>query len=365
MNAEAVEQGNGQTAARDPAIRRPLLCGYYGEHNLGDDALLEALLLQIPDHWQPVVTAHDRGQVEQRHPVTTVQRRGLSSVLRALQDCDALVLGGGSLLQDATSLRSLIYYATLIGAARVQGKPVLLWGQGLGPLRRRISRLLVRGLLPLAHGISWRDQQSQHLASQLGVRAPWGSDPVWSLPPGHWQGAGGAIVLCWRRTAWLTAERWPPLLNALATVAAESQRQVIWVPFHQHQDRGLLADLIDRGLVPADLAARSREQSVETIEAAGHLFSQAGLVVAMRLHGLILAALAGSPCAALSYDPKVSAAAAALDCPCHDLAIPQNAEALAASWTGQLDQPQSAATLARLRAETATHRALLERFSGG
>lgn len=343
-------------------MRRPLLCGYYGEHNLGDDALLEALIGQLPKHWQPLITAHDQGQVEARYHLPTVQRRSLASVLKALHRCDGLVLGGGSLLQDSTSLRSLIYYACLIISARLQGKPVLLWGQGLGPLKRRISRWIVRAVLPLASAISWRDPQSQDLSQQLGVSAPWGSDPVWSLPPGQWQGARGPIVLCWRPTPLLTTAAWQPLLSALDSLAKAERREVLWVPFHQHQDQGLLADLQRRGLIAPELAARSREQPVSTVEEAKALFSNAGLVVAMRLHGLILAALSGSPCAALSYDPKVSAAAAAIGCPCRDLGQPLQAVSLVNSWQQQIDQSPDPETVAALRQNTATHQNLLLRF---
>ena len=158
-----------------------LLCGYYGEHNLGDDALLTALLRQLPPQLTPLVTAHDQAEVRGRFGVATVDRRSPRAVLAALAGCGALVFGGGSLLQDATSFRSLLYYAALIASARLRGKPVLLWGQGLGPLKRRRSRALVRALLPLAQGITWRDPESAQLAQRLGRRAPVGSDPVWSL----------------------------------------------------------------------------------------------------------------------------------------------------------------------------------------
>ena len=94
-----------------------LLCGYYGEHNLGDDALLEALLAQLPPTAVPLVTAFDQEEISRRHGVDSVNRRSLGSVLSALRRCRALVLGGGSLLQDSTSFRSLIYYAALISAA--------------------------------------------------------------------------------------------------------------------------------------------------------------------------------------------------------------------------------------------------------
>ena len=101
----------------EKARRQLLLVGYYGEHNLGDDALLEVLLGHMPAGFTAMVTAHDTDLVRQRFRVDTVQRRSLAQVLKALSNCDGLVLGGGSLLQDSTSFRSLLYYAALIFAA--------------------------------------------------------------------------------------------------------------------------------------------------------------------------------------------------------------------------------------------------------
>jgi polysaccharide pyruvyl transferase CsaB len=279
-------------------------------------------------------------------------------VLAALGRCRALVLGGGSLLQDATSFRSLLYYAALILAARLQGKPVILWGQGLGPLRRRRSRLLVRGLLPLATAISWRDPASAALAAGWGIEAVTGSDPVWALPAGGWRGPGGPIVLCWRPVHQLAGVAWRPYLRALDQLAEAADREVLWLPFHREQDRGLLSRLADEGLLPHALLTRSRELAVQDPAGAMDCFRSAGLVLAMRLHGLILAALAGSPCAALSYDPKVAAAAAAIGCPCHDLAEQPEAS-LPQVWKGQLDHPPQAERIEALRQQARVHREVL------
>ena len=375
QRGHAADADAGAGAASRPAGRpaaRVLLCGYYGEHNLGDDALLQVLLSQLPPGWIPLVTAHDQQQVRSRFETVwpdlqTVDRRSLKAVLAALPGCRALVLGGGSLLQDSTSFRSLLYYAALILAARARGLTVLLWGQGLGPLRRRRSRLLARLLLAQADGISWRDAASARLAASWGRDAAQGSDPVWALPPLHWQGQGGPIVLCWRPVAMLGDQGWRLLLQALEGLAERSGRPVQWLPFHQDQDTDLLADLDRRGLLGEQLRRRSVQVQVETPEQAMQCFQGASLVLAMRLHGLILAALAGSPCAALSYDPKVAAAAEALGCPWLDLARLQpepsgEAADLATSWEALVDRPLAPLRRQQLSAETRVHAALLQRL---
>jgi polysaccharide pyruvyl transferase CsaB len=339
-----------------PGDQRPLLlCGYYGEHNLGDDALLEVLLAQLPAKTPVRVTARDQLQVQQRHGVATVNRRSLKEVLRALGHCRGLVLGGGSLLQDSTSFTSLLYYAALISAARLQGKPVLLWGQGLGPLRRRRSRLLVRALLPLVQGIRWRDRASAELAENLGRRDAFGSDPVWASPSEQWRGSGGPIMVCFRPTPLLTPEAWRPYLQALAALAESGDRPVIWLPFHGDQDQTLFALLERAGVMPEALRSRSRQVTAQTPREARAMFATAGLVIAMRLHGLILAAVSGAPVAALSYDPKVEAAAADLGCSCHNLDQPTPMPALLAAWQAQLDRPAAQSRLQLLRAQADSH----------
>lgn len=354
------------TIAVVPYPNKLLICGYYGEHNLGDDALLQALLAQVGAGCNVVVTAADQLQVAKRFGVQTCNRRSLGSTLRALARCELLIFGGGSLLQDSTSFKSLIFYAALIIAARLQGKAVLLWGQGLGPLKRWPSRQLVRFLLAIVQAASWRDPGSAGLARQLGRSPlppdPIGADPVWCLAKGHWRGHGGPIILAWRPTALLQNHQWRVLLEAVAQLAEQNHRQVLWMPFHAHQDRGLWQQLYARGLMPESLWRCSRELCLERPEEAMAEASLAGLVLAMRLHALILAALTGAPCTALSYDPKVAAAAAGLGCPCLDLAkVPNNSETIYYSWNDQLDKPLLAGQINNQINSSAVHGKMLQK----
>ncbi|QEY31684.1 polysaccharide pyruvyl transferase CsaB [Synechococcus sp. RSCCF101] len=342
---------------------RPLLCGYYGEHNLGDDALLAVLLEQLPPGTRPLVSAHDGREVRQRHGVATCPRRNPRAMARALLRCDALVLGGGSLLQDSSSLQSLFYYLMLMALARLRRIPVILWAQGYGPLHRPLSRRLVGGALGQVSAVSWRDATSAAAAERWRPGASrWAPDPVWSVPAGSWNGRGGDIVICWRDTSHLDRAGWRWLLDQLDALAAASDRAVLWLPFHRDQDSGLAERLEASVGIPAGLQRRSRSVSADSPEQAMDLFQRAGLVLAMRLHALILAAVSGAPVLAFSYDPKVQVAAAAAAIPSLDLAQVGSGSRdpdLWMRWQRQLDAPPDPARIRGLGQAAELHRRCL------
>ena len=351
--------GVGATGAPDV-----LLCGYYGEDNLGDDALLQVLLRELPEGLKPLITARDATAIRRLAPTASiVNRRSLLSVLKSIGTVRALVLGGGSLLQDSTSVRSLVYYLVLIVVARLRGRVVILWGQGLGPLRRPLSRLMVRLVLPFCSGASWRDarslEQARHWAPTLPMQmAP---DPVWQLPRHPWIG-GRALVLSWRPTSLLNDDDWRELLQALAILARELDAPVRWLAFHQHQDASLLDSLVQRGVVPADLLARSCTVVPDGVQAVVDTVQDARLVLPMRLHALILARLVCCPMAALSYDPKVEAAADMAAVPCISLRNRPDQDTLLQQWRQVVDQPADPQAIERIRSRASAHAELLRRL---
>ena len=343
-----------------------LLCGYYGEHNLGDDALLQVLLQDLPPCSSLVITAADSEPVQALAPTARViNRRSLKATLRAALRTDVLIFGGGSLLQDSTSFNSLIYYVLLICAARFRGGRVLLWGQGLGPLRRPISRILVRWVLPLCAAISWRDDASLALARGWAKAVPmWmAPDPVWQMPHRNWIG-GGEIVVCWRPSPLLDSRGWRLLLDALDGLSKELAAPVCWLAFHQHQDAVLMDQLRERELISPSLLKRSRTVVPRSIDAVFSRLKTARLVLPMRLHALIIAGLAGSPVAALSYDPKVEAAASMAAVPCIFLDALPDPDDLMAIWRGAADQGVDPSRIEEIRQRSAAHAQLLRDVVG-
>ena len=344
--------------------RTLLLCGYYGENNLGDDALLLVLLQQIPAGFSLLITANDQEALRALAPMADgVARRSLGSVLAAVGRAEALILRGGSLLPASTSLRSLIYYLLLIVTARIQRRPILLWGQGLGPLNRPTSRWLVRQVLPLCTAASWRDRSSLERSRRWAPRLPaqMAPDPVWQMPPQSWSG-GVSIVVCWRPTSLLDDSGWSVLLSALDDLAEQLQAPVRWLAFHQHQDAVLFDALKERGLIPASLAARSSTIVPRSVETVFATVRKARLVVPMRLHALILARLTGCPMAALSYDPKVEAAAEMADVPWLKLDKLPTAASILSQWLAAADAPADPQTIEQIRTQASAHGRMLEQF---
>lgn len=276
---------------------RVVVSGYYGFGNLGDEALLEGLLGALTGRgFEPVVLSSDPAASRELHGVRAAHR--LWGVVGALGGAAALVSGGGGLLQDRTSARSLGYYLGVIRLARLLGRRVVVYGQSLGPLssggRVRVGRALAG--VPLA----LRDELSVELARELGLSAVLVGDPALLLGEGGRLAprgpapAGAPVVLVPRGGQ----DELNGVLVRLAVELEAAGVPLAGMAFYPAEDGGPLAELLGR--VPS---MRVWEGS-SAGEAVGFLRG-ARFVVSVRLHGLILAAAAGVGFAGLSYDPKV------------------------------------------------------------
>ena len=147
-------------------VRRPfhvVMSGYYGFSNAGDDAILEAIqqaIHEASDHISVTALSNDPELTRRQYGLEAIPRFRVWKVFSALRRCDALLSGGGSLLQDTTSTRSLRYYLTVIRCAHRLGKPVMLYANGIGPVRRPANRRRVKRVVEQATLITLRDHSS-------------------------------------------------------------------------------------------------------------------------------------------------------------------------------------------------------------
>lgn len=270
---------------------RVAISGYYGFGNLGDEALLAGLLGQLRALGaEPLVLSGDPERTAEEHGVAAAHRyRGL---LPALRRSDAVISGGGGLLQDTTSARSLGYYLGVLRLARLLGRKTLVYGQSIGPLsaagRSRVARTLRR--IPLAV----RDEPTRTLLAGLNLEAKLVADPALLLKP-RGKEQQGVDVLLVPRTPWRSFSE--DLLAA--GEEAMSLGKSVGVMAIQAEE-----DAPEVGYLLAGLPG-ARHYPVADFHEALAVTAAAGLVLSVRLHGLIFAAAGGRPHAGLVYDPKV------------------------------------------------------------
>ena len=124
--------------------------GYYGFGNMGDEAILDTLIDHIktidPDS-ELRVLHKNRGRMD---GAELVCRYSPISVVRTLLFSDVFILGGGSLLQNETSCRSLAYYCLLIIISKLCGCRCILLSNGIGPINGGTWRRLTAFALSFA-----------------------------------------------------------------------------------------------------------------------------------------------------------------------------------------------------------------------
>ena len=298
---------------------RLLLSGYYGFGNLGDEAILAALVGHLHDRGHRVeVLSADPVGTRARHAVPACHRlRGLAW---ALGRSDALVSGGGGLLQDATSRRSLLYYLGVLRAARAVGLRTVVYGQSVGPLSAWGRRAVARALdgLPVAV----RDGGSIDLLGELGVPAARVADAALALAPPEVRGGSGLLLI---PRADVDGAR--QALIRLASGASDAGESVTVAALQGGPDEAD-ADAIAR-VVPTVRRARF-DGPADALAAC----AAADAVVSVRLHGLVFAARAGTPHLGAAYDPKVPGFLT--ESGGDAVAVPIAPDALLAAWRDRL-----------------------------
>ena len=314
---EIVRRHSRPRTGRDGVV----ICGAYGRGNAGDDAILEAILgeMRSIDPDMPVtVLSKDPMSTRRSYRVRAVSRLDLAGWLGAMRRARLYINGGGNLIQDVTSRRSLWFYLMNIRAAKWAGCRVQMYGCGIGLITRENHRKLAARVLDRnVDVITLREPDSLEELKSMGVTGPrieLTADPALTLPPAPDEKTDSVLLragipprgryICFALRPWPGFQAKAPLFAAGARYAWE--RYGLTPVF----------TAVEKGQDPA--AAR---QAAQTLEGVPHYFlddagaagtiigalSRMEIVVSMRLHALIFSAGQGIPLAGVVYDPKVSA----------------------------------------------------------
>jgi polysaccharide pyruvyl transferase WcaK-like protein len=173
-------------------------------YHVGDEAMLEVAVQQLRSRGVEglTVVAGDLASVAERYGVSTVPRFGFGPIVESRDRCDerleriaaaaagrsstldatdpawsiieaiaesdvAIITGGGNL---ASAFPAHIYErAAFAAVAEFKGVPLVLSGQGLGPMLNGRDLQLVAGILSRAAMVRLRDDESCRLAIELGA----------------------------------------------------------------------------------------------------------------------------------------------------------------------------------------------------
>ena len=298
-----------------------LICGAYGLGNAGDEAILTAILEKVrsvaPGH-RIAVLSRDPRETAAQYGVEALWMFDLPGIWRALGRTALYINGGGTLIQDATSRRSLWYYLWTLWAAKERGCRVLMYGCGVGPVSDRRDRLLTRRILSrCVDAVTLRDPDSLGELRALGVEGPetiLSADPALTLSPAPAEEVDRILAragigpegryLCFALREWRGWETAVPAFREAARWAWEIHGLTpVFMSIEKRQDPAA-GRLAAAGL--GDVPHRFLDDPGGAGTIIGAL-SRMDVVVAMRLHALIFAAGQGVPLVGVVYDPKVPA----------------------------------------------------------
>jgi polysaccharide pyruvyl transferase CsaB len=298
------------------------LSGYYGYNNIGDDALLFLILSNIfnlkGDLKICVLTRNPR-KIQKNLDnyfanVVTKPRFNFLTVQRAIKKSRALVFGGGTLLQDSTSSRSLWYYLWLIKTARRYNKKAMLYASGIGPLLDKANQKRVKRAAEYINLATIRDEESYDYLINLGIdksKVYFTADEAVTIKDyyNHTDISRVSdfrefikekyIAVSIRKWRGLGSEFFEKFAAAVDSICREHNLIPVYIVMRPEEDRAVSQKLA---------SLNSRAYVADTNGDIGKILSvmkSAEAVVAMRLHALIFAAAFGVPMIGVSYDPKV------------------------------------------------------------
>lgn len=320
-----------RTAAKTAAVlsdtvreARPgiLICGYYGAGNAGDDASLAAVAGRLAAHDPAArLTATVRGR-RGGIPAGVRTVRTLREIKKELKKSRLLVFGGGSLLQDATSLRSLIFYAWVLRTAERTGCPSVIWG-GVGPLTTRTARRIAARAVRRTDAVYARDSAAAAEFLSLGARRVIPArDPAAdtkpedippelekSLPRGRYIAFFPRSIAALRRPGGKRTGKKADdaLFSALTGAAqrlADGHETVPVFAAMSPEDNAVCRRMAD------ETGGRAIPAGTLTPGGLVTLAAGADAVIAVRLHAAIFACSAGVPTVIVDHDPKTAGFAA-------------------------------------------------------
>ena len=298
-------------------MKRVVLSGYYGFSNAGDEAMLRSILQALRsknDECKITVISGNPKATAAKYSVQSVYIFDFVAIIKSLMQCNVLISGGGSLLQNVTSWQSFYYYLTVLAFGKILGAKVMLYAQGIGPVRGFLPKIIMSWIVNRADYITVRDEGSFAELHDIGISKPkieitadavLGMEPV-DLVVGKQilrdlgvDLSKSIIAIAPRR--WATDNEYLKSLAAAAdSVIALHTVEIVFVPLHLPEDRKVCDEIVALMQQRAVIFDGNCDADIYM-----SVIGNCQLLIGVRLHALIFAAIMNVPLVAITYDPKI------------------------------------------------------------
>lgn len=281
-------------------MKKILISGYYGFDNFGDEAILEVLVNHLRGNDITVLSANPEKTGKELN-INAINSFNTKLIMERLPQFDILISGGGSLLQNVTSNKSLFYYCGLINMMTAIKKEVVIFAQGIGPVKGFWANLIVKKTLKKCKHISVRDKKSHELLQSWGISSNLVCDPIFDLKlpyPNKTRKVGIQL----RKFNTLTDELFDEIIKQIALKF--SDREIELICFQDSEDEGISQVFLNKlkkknPTIQANIVKNlTKKQIIERV-------SEYDYLIGMRFHACLLGLKYGIKTLAISYDPKV------------------------------------------------------------
>ena len=348
---------------------RLLICGFYGHHNLGDEAMLAGMLCLLerclgPEYLHQVtVYSHDPEDTTRRHGVATLRhqfpRRRREQWVKwtehtlAMWQHQFFMLGGGDLLRDSPDREVATVWLQPLRRAMALGCRTMVLGISVGDVWKPQTKTAIVDTLNQVTLIAVRDQQSQKQLQQMGVTRPIYVTSDLALQITSTKSTSGAApsTLAANKSALNIGISVRSLAGRLpqfdAAVEQRFYREMAKVIDYLIEIKGVTVSLLpfqadkyrhnvgrhaqdnDEDVIATVLGHCQQRQQVKvygafgSVEQAIDALRSFDIVIGTRLHSLILAAGLGIPVLAAVYDKKVAGFMTEIDQQINSIAVQQ------------------------------------------
>ena len=296
-----------------------LLSGYYGFNNFGDDMVARTLITELKkldSELQIAVLSNNPRSTSVSLGVDSTDRYNLIKLARNIKSSNIYAYGGGTLLTDITSRKSLQYYTTTLMYAKRQGLKTAIIANGLGPFIHKSSEKPVAKVLDKVDMLAFRDNNSYEYSKRLSgkVKPHLTADLALLFEPSEKAMKKTAVflekssvnnkeyfVVSLREWRNIPRDYTNTIAAACDYIADKYKLIPIFVPLQPSKDTR----------ISEEVAAKTKARSIvahelNDVDSVCALIKGADFTLAMRLHPLIYSYSASIPFLGLSYDEKVS-----------------------------------------------------------